>query len=304
MMAAVTVVATTTAWLGLALVLDTMRWCARPGIVDRLRPYSQSAMGRAGVAGRLRGRRDLVETVRPVAVRAGESVARLVGARAPLADRLRQVHSTVTVADFRMRQVGWSVLGAGASGVAAASLAAPGPVLIAMGLAGSLVGFLIVEQQLASKVTRRRELVRRELPVVAEQLGMLIAAGYALGGALDRIARRGTGATATDLRTVIVRVRQGADVHRALGEWAERVDVEAVHRLVAVLGLERHSGDLPRLIASEARALRRDLYRELVADLDRRAQQVWIPVTVATLLPGAILIGVPFSAALSGFLGG
>lgn len=304
MIVVITLVATIVAWLGLALVLDTMRWCTRPRLFDRLRPYSQGAMGRAGSVVRGRQHAGVRAIVRPAVVRVGESIARLTGTRVPLAHRLRQIHATVEVTDFRMGQVGWSILGGGVGCGVAAVVAAPGPILLAMGMAGSLAGFLIVEQQLASKVARRRHLVRRELSVIAEQLGMLMAAGFSLGGALERIAKRGSGATAMDLGLVILRMQQGADIHRALGEWADRVDIEAVHRLVAVLALDRHSGDLPRLIAAEARALRRDLHRDLVAELDRRAQQVWIPVTVATLLPGAILIGVPFSAALSGFLGG
>ena len=35
--------------------------------------------------------------------------------------------------------------------------------------------------------------------------------------------------------------------------------------------------------------------------IERRAQQVWIPVTVATLLPGAIFMAVPFVSALDVF---
>jgi hypothetical protein len=38
--------------------------------------------------------------------------------------------------------------------------------------------------------------------------------------------------------------------------------------------------------------------RELIEQIERRAQQVWIPVTVATLVPGAVLLAVPFIEAL------
>jgi len=42
--------------------------------------------------------------------------------------------------------------------------------------------------------------------------------------------------------------------------------------------------------------------RELVETIEKRGQQVWIPVTVATLAPGVVFIGIPFTSALSGFL--
>ena len=68
--------------------------------------------------------------------------------------------------------------------------------------------------------------------------------------------------------------------------------------MVAVLTVNRQSGDLARLIGDEARAVRRDVHRELVETIERRAQQVWIPVTVATLVPGVIFLAVPFVEAL------
>ena len=72
----------------------------------------------------------------------------------------------------------------------------------------------------------------------------------------------------------------------------------ALDRLVAVLALNREASDLGRLISEEARSIRRDAHRELVEAVERRAQQVWIPVTVATLLPGAVFLMIPFLEAL------
>ena len=75
----------------------------------------------------------------------------------------------------------------------------------------------------------------------------------------------------------------------------------ALDRLVSVLALNQEAADLVRLVSDEARAIRRDVHRELVAAVEKRAQQVWIPVTVATLLPGAIFLTVPFIEALRVF---
>ena len=56
--------------------------------------------------------------------------------------------------------------------------------------------------------------------------------------------------------------------------------------------------DLGRLISEEARAIRRDVQRQLIESAERRSQQVWIPVTVAALLPGMVFIAVPFLEAM------
>jgi tight adherence protein C len=164
--------------------------------------------------------------------------------------------------------------------------------------AGPPPAFLIVEQQLANQSDRWKRRIFHELPVVSEQLGMLIGAGYSLGAGLNRLAARGTGACATDLAGVCGRIRQGLTEVEALREWSGVADVDALSRLVAVLALNREAGDLGRLVADEARSIRREVQRELIEQIERRAQQVWIPVTVATLVPGAVLLAVPFIEAL------
>jgi tight adherence protein C len=133
-------------------------------------------------------------------------------------------------------------------------------------------------------------------------VGMLLGAGYSLVAALDRVARRGSGAISADLHRVLRRIRHGVTEEDALREWSELADVPAVERFVAVLALNREASDLGRLIAEEARAIRRDVQRELVERMEKRGQQVWVPVTVATLLPGVVFIVIPFVSALGDFL--
>jgi Flp pilus assembly protein TadB len=182
-------------------------------------------------------------------------------------------------------------------------LAAGPPALIGVLLliGGPLLAFLVVEQQLASRSDRRKRRLFLELPVLSEQLGMLLSAGFSLGSALQRLATRGQGASGQDLRRVVARIRQGVSEVDALREWAAIADLEALSRLVAVLALNRDAGDLGRLIAEEARAIRREVQRELIEQIERRSQQVWIPVTVAALVPGAIFIAIPFVQALRAF---
>ena len=107
-------------------------------------------------------------------------------------------------------------------------------------LATPLIAFLVVEERLAraSRAIGRTRLFY-ELPVVAEQLAMLISAGFSLTASLDRIAARGGGACATDLSRVGVRIRQGLGEDRALVEWGAIANVDAVDRLVSVLALNR-----------------------------------------------------------------
>jgi tight adherence protein C len=293
-------------WTGLALGFSTMRWFRRSPLADRLRPYLPGADRRPGSAltGRSGWGTSTVEVLGPLAGAAGARLARLFGVSEELGLRLRRLHSPLDPTAFRLRQLGW-VVGAAATTVVIVAVARPPVAMVVLCFVGApLLAFLVVEQQLARESASWQRRVFLELPVVSEQLGMLLSSGYSLGAALTRLARRGEGAVALDLRIVVGRVQQGLDDVAALREWSSVVRVPAVDRLVGVLALNREAADLGRLISEESRSLRDDVHRELIEAMERRGQQVWIPVTVATLLPGVLFLAVPFVEAMQLFTAG
>ncbi|MEX0835045.1 MAG: type II secretion system F family protein [Nitriliruptor sp.] len=290
-------------WAGLTLLLSELRWFSRRSIVARLGPYVPGGMGVRSRAGVL-SVESFREAVGPLARLLGSQFSRLFGVTEDLDRRLTRIHSRLDVTEFRVRQIGWAIAGFGIGLLATIAFRPPavvGPLLM---LGGMLLAFLLLEQQVSGASDRWKRSVYLELPVVAEQVGMLLGSGFSLSAALDRVAGRGSGSAALDIRRVLSRVRQGVSEEVALREWADLVEVDALDRLVSVLALNREATDLGRLIAEEARAIRLDVQRELVERMEARGQQVWIPVTVATLVPGVIFIAVPFTRALGGFLTG
>jgi pilus assembly protein TadC len=239
----------------------------------------------------------LREVIGPLARAAGDKVAALFGVNEALATRLRRVHSLVDVTAFRVRQVSLAVA-ALVGGAIVAGLGLPLPVAVLFVVGAPLLVFLVIEQRLARASERWQQNLALELPVISEQLAMLLNAGYSLGAALARISERGRGCAARDLAVVVNRIRQGLSETDALREWADVAGVDAVSRLVGVLALHSESAELGRLVSAEARQARRDLHRHTVEVIERQAQQVWVPVTVATLVPGVILLAVPFLSAL------
>lgn len=296
------------AWVGAALVLGELRWFARPSLADRLRPYVGSAGPGVGEATgatspSLLSVESFRELLTPVAERVGASLARAFGVHEEAAARLARIHSPLDVTAFRMRQLGYAVAGGALATPLGVAVGLPPVLVVLVAAAAPLLAFLIAEEQLASASKRWQRRLLLELPVVSEQLAMLTGAGYSLGAALHRVAARGSGVCAHDLRRVTGRVRQGLPIDAALREWAEVAKVAALDRLVAVLALNRTTGDLGRLVSDEARAIRQEVQREAVVIMERRAQQVWVPVTVATLIPGVIFLSVPFVEALRLFSG-
>jgi tight adherence protein C len=294
------VVAALALFAGSTLLLSHVRWFRRRPLADRLAPYVPGGMTVRSTS-ILVSAETFGQVIGPLARAVGERVARAVGVTEPLAVRLERIGSRLDVTGFRVRQLGWAAVGLMTGTVLAVAAQLSGPAALLLIMTGPLIGFLVVEQRLAMESQAWQRRVFLELPVVAEQLGMLLSAGYSLGAGLGRLATRGKGACGPDLRRVVGRIRQGLSETEALREWAAVADVDALHRLVGVLALNRQSGDLGRLIGEEARAIRCDVHRDLIETIERRSQQVWIPVTVAALVPGAIFLAVPFIDALSLF---
>jgi tight adherence protein C len=292
-------------WVGATLLLSQLRWCDRTPMVARLRPFIGGGPAGAGrVDTGTLSAASLRAVLAPMAREVGETLGRWFGASEELDARLRRIHSSQDATQVRTRQVAWSAAGLAGAVVATQAVALPGAAMVIVLVGGPLLGFLVVEARVAQASTRWQQRTFLELPVVAEQLGMLLSAGYSLGGALHRLAARGHGACRTDLEAVCARVHQGLSEIDAAREWAERVQVPEVTRLVDVLALNREASDLGRLIAEEARATRREVQRRTLETIERRGQQVWIPVTVATLLPGVLFLAVPFFEAMRLFADG
>jgi Flp pilus assembly protein TadB len=285
-------------WVGTTLLLSQVRWFSRQPLTDRLRPYGPGGMQSAAGTGGILSVASFRDVIGPLSRAVGERLARLFGVAEELSLRLERVHSELDVTAFRVRQLGWSTAAFGAGALTAASLVLPAPVALLLVLGSPALAFLVLEQQLANESARWQRRIFLELPVISEQLGLLLSAGYSLGAALNRMATRGKGAVGRDLARVCGRIRQGLSELDALQEWATVADVDALSRLVSVLALNREAGDLGRLISEEARSIRREVQRELIETIERRSQQVWIPVTVATLIPGVIFLAVPFIEAL------
>jgi Flp pilus assembly protein TadB len=289
-------------WIGASLLLSQLRWFSRAPLTDRLRPYAPGGL-RTSSATAPWSVGSFGDVVTPLAQNVGERLARIFGVSEELGVKLRRFHSPLTVPAFRTRQLGWTLVAFGSGTLAALALRLPAPVALLLTFGSPLLAFLVLEQQVHRASSRWQRRLFLELPVITEQLGMLLSAGYSLGAALNRLAARSHGAVGQDLALVGGRIRQGLSEIEALREWADLAQVDALDRLVAVLALNREAGDLGKLITEEARAIRGDAHRELLETIERRAQQVWVPVTVATLVPGVLFMAVPFVEAMRLFTG-
>ncbi len=286
---------------GVALILAGAPWFRRVPIGDRIAPYARGAFHRSHGAGSDLPLRLVLE---PLLIDIGGRISRLLGVATDLETRLAQAESDMDPYTFRLRQI-TAALVAATCGLAVLVAMHPGPALSLMAVIGApVLAVLLLEQSLSSRIASRQERLQAELPVITEQLGMLLSAGFSLTAAISRLAERGSGVAAADLHRVTLEIRQGVPESEAFDHWSALSGLESVRRLVRVLSLHSEAGDLGSLISEEARSVRAAAHRDLVAAIERRSQLVWIPVTVATLVPGLIFLAVPFYSAMAQVTGG
>lgn len=280
--------------VGSVLLLAELPWFRRTSLVQRLSPYARRSAPttRTTAAG-------VSRVLLPGLDRAGRWWSRALGLPSDLAARLELAGRTEPASAFRLRQLVLGLLALFGAIAATVAVGPPPAFAITLVLGAPVLAVLATEHQLTAAGARRRALLRAELPVVVEQLGLLLAAGWSVPGAIHRLGERSDGVIAADLRRVTTRMQQGLTASAALEEWAAAVQVDAVQRLVAVLRLHDDTGDLGALVAEEANAVRAEAHRELLETIERRSQLVWVPVTVATLVPGLLFLAVPFVSAMA-----
>jgi len=291
------------AWVGALLILDRIPWFRASDLTSRLRPTSRPGSPERRRAGHTFSVASVLAVLGPLATWIGARVSGSMGMHDDTARRLERIGSPLDLTAFRVRQFAWATAG-GVLALAGATALSVGPVItVGLSLGAPALAYLIIENQLASRSAAWQERLTMELPIVAEQLGMMLSSGASLSGAIARIASRGDGIIADGFAGVTRRIGQGVGEIESLREWAALADVGALDRFVGVLALNREASDLGGLISSEARAVRSHVHRSLLEVIERRGQQVWIPVTVATLLPGVLFMVVPFIDAMNQLTG-
>lgn len=283
---------------GLSLLLSNAPWFRRSHLADRLRRHTPGASEQRS---RIVSARSFRDALGPAAESIGSAVARAVGIHENLETRLTRLHRDESASQFRTRQLRVAFIVMLVVGLALAAVGLPAGLAGFMLLAAPALTLLVIEQRLSWHSDRWKRTLTLQLPLAEEQLAMLLDSGWSVGGALQHLANTSSGPIALDTERVLRSVRQGNSYPVALRSWASIANLVPVDRLATLLSLAEHGADLGRLVADEAQRGREERHRELLSAMERKAQQVWIPVTVAALAPGCMLLAVPFVRALSFF---
>lgn len=276
---------------GLLLVASGLARTRRPSLDQRLlpyvrdvHPYSQVQGHPAGVVGAVFG---------PAARRLSEVVGDLFGGSASVSRRLVRLGSTMTLDDFRVRQVVWGAAGLGAGAGVAVLLWSGGrtnvPVLLVICAIGFVGGVLGCDNQLSSQVKAREQEMQAEFPVVADLLALAVAAGESPVAGLERVMKVCHGALTDELARVVADIHTGTPMSQAFDGLAARTGVTSIARFAEGLAIAVERGTpLVDVLHAQAADVRDAGRRELMEAGGRKEVAMMIPV-VFLILPITIV---------------
>ncbi|MBE6483826.1 MAG: type II secretion system F family protein [Actinomycetaceae bacterium] len=265
--------------LGLWLVLRSLL-PARPRVVERVLPYLDDGWRGERAGWRLR----LATGFMRVLDRIGSSTSSV----------RRRVNSlgTLTVEQFRLRQLKWTVSGLAFGLFVALVLVARGvsvPFGVVMACGGGIGGALGADSWLSRQTRGHCARLTRELPDVAELLALAVGAGESILAGLERVQGLGHGALTWEIERTLRDVRAGAPLVEALRAMSQRSESPSVSRFsdALVTSIERGTS-LSVVLRAQAADAREYGRRQLLEEGGRREIAMMVPV-VFLILPVTVL---------------
>ncbi len=168
-------------------------------------------------------------------------------------------------------------------------LSGPGRSLPGFAALGGATGALGFSMWMTRRRERRAELLRQELPVVADTVALHVVAGESVPTALELFTRAASGVAAAELGYALDRYREGRSLPEALNQATRDTVHDDAARLYTLLGSAHETGGrLADSLAELARDYRAGLARDLTAEGGKRALAVYGPI-LALMIPVALL---------------
>ena len=187
-------------------------------------------------------------------------------------------------------------------GAAAAIVLFPGEAPIPVGALGaaSSAALAWLVEHLVSNRRRQRRTSEVNLAVVSllEQVHLKLVNGNSLNAALANA----EGVTNPDVAQLQNLLRSGLDLETAASFWLAEFDTESKRRLTDLFLAKTTTSETLALLSALTSQLRKEQRFSLIAEIERRNRLVWIPVTIAVLVPGMIFIAIPLEATLHSLL--
>jgi len=267
--------------LGVLMVVSGWLGTRRPALIDRVAPYVRDVVPIDPSRGPSRPWRSRLRD-------AGHRVADALGGPDDVRRRLDRLGTSMTLEEFRLRQLRWAAVGAVvAIGVCLAVVArrpASPVALLVVCLASILAAAWWCDRDLARRVQNRERAMEQELPTVADMLALAVAAGESPASAVQRVTAIAQGELADELRRVMADVHAGSTIAHAFDALASRTGVGGVARFAeALAGAVERGTPLVDVLHAQAGDVREAARRALMEAGGRREVLMMVPVVFAIL---------------------
>lgn len=142
------------------------------------------------------------------------------------------------------------------------------------------------------------EALRNDMPLLLSELQSSLERGNSLTTAVITTARSSQTAWSEHLTQLAASLTRGESLATAFGELAENITEPEVRRALELLALSNQHQVAQQLVAQLLTKAKRDHHHRLIATAGKREQLIWIPVALATLIPGVLLVIVPLISSL------
>ena len=230
---------------------------------------------------------------------AAAGLALIAPARIPAAQFRASAKTAFSTGVARKAAFAASALFGSACAVALTSFQAILPTVLIGAMTGLASAALIERSLIDHRKKRRSEKLESSVIALLEQIYLMVINGSSLQSSLTSAEGVGN----RDIANLQNLVKSGLDLETAAEFWIGEFDHPAKRRLTDLLLARTTTSETLALMAGLVQQLRSEQRFSIISTIERRNQLVWIPVTIAVLVPGMIFIAIPLEATLRSLVG-
>jgi tight adherence protein C len=285
--------------LGLWLLVSLVPRLSRPRLASRVAPYVLDISADAREFHSRAPANPLPVFgvyVAPVIAFLSRAIGTLLGGAETTASRLRQAGSTMSVSEFRSRQIVWTGGGAVAGITFAIGLARAQNtsfvLQVAVVVLFSIGAFVLRDVLLQREAKVRMSRMASELPTVLEFLTLSLSAGEGILDAIGRISQVSSGELAKELAAVVAKVNTGLPFAACLQTSADELQLSGFSRCVEqIVGALDRGTPLVEVLRAQAQDSRELSKRDLLEVAGRKEVAMLVPL-VFLILPMTIAFAI------------
>lgn len=220
----------------------------------------------------------------------------VLGGAEATAHRLRQAGLTMSVDDFRARQLAWAAGGA-AVGVllsVVSTTVRPVPVIIQLGIVVVLAALGVVLRDYLLQRAARARVARmaEELPTVLEFLTLSLSAGEGVLDAIRRVSRISRGELSRELAATTAEVATGVPLADSLTRLSAALELPPFTRCVEqMVGALERGTPIVEVLRAQAQDVRDEGKRDLLEVAGKKEVAMMVPL-VFLILPTTIAFAI------------